>query len=156
VQQLDADAVEQVGLGLGLLFSSTASQGSGYCSSSCCGCCYCMGDECEGGCIGDTAYDVAVDEDTQCQAAESGDELGGVQHGAASAACIGNAEPHFESAAATAAAAAAAQAAFGGSRVLSGKLSMPVWNDAAALFDLEAEEGVGMRAAGFGGSAREA
>jgi hypothetical protein len=165
VQQLDATAVEQLGSGLGLLFSSTASQGSGYCSSSCCGCCYCMGDVGEMGCIGNVGYNVACDDDVECQGREGLERQGDVlvlhpdferlqQQCAAAAATAqnGSAEQTVSEVAA-----AAAKAAVGGSgKAWSGKLSMLVWNDTAALFDLQAEEGVGMTAAGFGGCAREA
>jgi hypothetical protein len=155
--------VKQLGAGLGLLFSSTASQGSGCCSSSCCGCCYCMGDECEGGCIGN-AYEAYDDEEEEQAAAGQHASLMYLNHqqqrqqqqgsGVDIQVAVGYEKGMQKDS--TSAVAAAVKAVFGGTRVVSGKLSMLVWNDTAALFDLEAEEGVGMRAAGFGGSAREA
>ncbi|KAF6256513.1 histidine phosphatase superfamily [Scenedesmus sp. NREL 46B-D3] len=157
--------VQQPGLELDLLFSSAASQGSAYCSSSCCGCCYCMGDVREGDCRGGGGVALSNDADGEEGAAAAGQQEEWMlvksqqqqqqQQHDCEVAVMG--EDGFWAAAA-AAAAAAAEAAKAGliGKALSGKLSMLVWNDTAALYDLEAEEGVGMRAAGFGGSAREA
>lgn len=124
-----------------------------------------MGDVDEGGCVGE-AFDALDEGDFAGQAADGAQEGFSCLHEhkqqrqqqEGSSEVDGSVTVGDELGAqkACAAASAAAKAAVGGSKAASGKLVMHVWNDTAALFDLEAEEGVGIRAAGFGGSAREA
>jgi hypothetical protein len=129
-----------------------------------------MHDVGEGGCIGDGTYDVACDEDedVEYQAVDDFDQQRETvlvlrphlqqlqQQQQQNTVSAGHRDSAAQAESAAAAAAAAKVAVGGGGTARSGKLSMLVWNDVAALFDLEAVEGVGMRAAGFGGSAREA